>query len=51
MQQHELAYIVRIKVWEDTIKVRGDVEKSLNRILGLKFNSVEVADANDGFTA
>lgn len=47
MEQIELAYIVRIKTWEDSPKVRADYEKRLVKICELNFNSVCVDDAND----
>lgn len=47
MDKSELAYVVYVKVWEDTPKVRHDIEKKLNQICGLAFNSVTVDDAND----
>jgi hypothetical protein len=48
-----LTYIVRIQVWEDTPKVRSDMEARLNKICGLAFDGVGVEDANredDPFT-
>ncbi len=47
VEQVELAYIVYIKTWEDSPKVRDDYLKRLEKICGLNFNSVQVADAND----
>lgn len=47
MEKTELAYIVYVKVWEDSPKVRSDIEARLNRICELAFPEVLVNDAND----
>ncbi len=47
MEQHELAYIVYIRTWEDTPKVRDDLRNRLVKICDLNFNNVSVMDAND----
>ena len=46
MDKSELVYIVRLKAWEDTPKVRSDFEDRLNKICGLAFPESEVEDAN-----
>ena len=46
MEKTELAYLVRIKVWDDSPKVRQECEDKLIQICGLNFNTVEVDDAN-----
>ncbi len=47
MEQHELAYIIRMKVWQDTPKVRADIEERLRKICELNFHRAEVEDGND----
>ena len=47
MQTHELSYIIRIKVIEDTPKARSSIQQSLERFLALKFSDVEVIAHND----
>jgi hypothetical protein len=46
MDKSELAYVVYVKVWEDTEKVRHDIEQKLNQICGLAFIEVTVQDAS-----
>ncbi len=46
MEKTELAYIVRIKVWDDSPKVRQECEDKLNQLCGLHFITAEVDDAN-----
>jgi hypothetical protein len=46
MDKSELAYVVYVKVYEDTEKVRHDVEAKLNQICGLAFIESSVQDAN-----
>ena len=46
MEKAELAYVVYVKVWEDTEKVRHDTEAKLNQICDLAFVESSVQDAN-----
>ncbi len=46
MDKSELAYVVYVKTWEDTPKVRHDTEKKLKQICALAFTESSVQDAN-----
>ena len=46
LEKSELAYVVYLKVWEDTPKVRKDFEDRLNKICNLAFPEATVQDAN-----
>ncbi len=47
MDKSELAYVVYVKVWEDSPKVRSDIEARLNKICEMAFAECQVQDANE----
>ncbi len=46
MEKSELAYVVYVRVFEDTEKVRRDTQEKLEQICGLAFTESDVQDAN-----
>ena len=46
MEKTELAYVVYLKTYEDTPKVRHDYEAKLRQICELAFLESDVRDAN-----
>ena len=46
VEKAELAYVVYLKVWEDTPKVRKDFQDRLQKMCELAFFEYSVQDAN-----